>query len=266
LRSLLGVKQTSLIAAHMSADDPKRTYFRKAVGSLRPLAHFYSIHSVYSLGTTNGGQEYGWTSVRNLRGKFVNETLGEVPAEAGAGKYGPNAAWERGKYLGHRVPVEIVDVKLEIERIVLDTVGPYLVLVEAAAHDGVLVAINSGFRSYPEQKALYEGYQKGLPGYNTAAPPGRSAHQNGVAFDIRIAGGIGDPTYEWLTKNGPMHGFIRTVNNEPWHWEYNKVKASTVVAAHTYKTNNVEVYTLVRFSPKMSLCRANFADIALIDP
>jgi len=185
--------------------------------------------------STDGRQEYGWTSVRNFRGKFINETLGEVPPEAGAGKFGPNAAWERGSYLGQRTLVEIVDVKLEIERIDLGTVEPYLALVEAAARDGVQVAINSGFRSYVEQKALYDGYQRGLPGYNLAAPPGRSNHQNGVAFDIRVAGGDGDPTYEWLKKNAPAHGFVRTVNKEPWHWEFSKPKASVALAAHTYK-------------------------------
>lgn len=191
--------------------------------------------------STDGATEYGWTSTRNFRDKFVNETLGEILPQPGANKYGPNAAWERGDYLGQRTLVQIVDIKLEIEHIALDTLEPYLALVEAAARDGVLVAINSGFRSYPQQKALYEGYQKHLPGYNLAAPPGRSNHQNGVAFDIRVAGGNGDPTYEWLKQHAPAFGFIRTVNKEPWHWEYNKARAATAVAAHTFKTSSVAV-------------------------
>jgi hypothetical protein len=42
-----------------------------------------------------------------------------------------------------------------------------------------------------------------------------------------------------LTKNAPHHGFIRTVNKELWHWEYDKAKAAIAVARHTYKTSNV---------------------------
>jgi hypothetical protein len=190
-----------------------------------------------------GATEHGWTSTRNLDGKFVNETLGELPPPPGTGKYGPNAAWAGGNFLGQRVLVEIVDVKFEIERIALDTLEPYLALVKAAAADNVTVAINSGFRSYPEQKFLYEGYKKHLPGFNTAAPPGTSKHQNGIAFDIRVAGGDGDPVYQWLKKNGPAHGFVRTVNGEPWHWEFDKVKANKAVANHTFKTSNVHAYS-----------------------
>ena len=189
----------------------------------------------------DGAKEHGWTSTRNFRGKFVNETLGELPPMPGAGKYGPNAAWAGGEYLGQRTLVEIVDVTLEIERIALDTLEPYLNLVASAAQDGVEIAINSAFRSYPEQKSLYEGYKNRLPGYNIAAPPGTSKHQNGIAFDIRVAGATGDPVYEWLKKNGPSHGFIRTVNKEPWHWEYDQAKAVAAIAAHTYKTQNVVV-------------------------
>jgi hypothetical protein len=183
--------------------------------------------------------EFGWTSTRNLAGKFINEVLDEIPPAPGAGKFGPNAAWSGGEFIGQRTLVEIVDVKLEIERIALDTLDAYLALVKAAAADNVLVAINSGFRSYPEQKFLFEGFKKHLHGFNKAAPPGTSKHQNGIAFDIRVAGGEGDPTYEWLKKNGPSHGFVRTVSGEPWHWEFDKTKANKAIAKHTFKTPNV---------------------------
>ena len=189
--------------------------------------------------SADGATEHGWTSSRNFDGKFVNETLGEVAPPPGAGKFGPNAAWSKGKYIGQRTLVDIMDVTLEIERIAIDTLDAYLDLVGAAAGDGVRVAINSGFRSYGEQKVLYEGFVKKLKGFNKAARPGRSNHQNGIAFDIAVAGGNGDPVYEWLKRNAPVHGFIRTVNGEPWHWEYDKDKAKAAVAANTFKTGNV---------------------------
>lgn len=183
----------------------------------------------------------GWTSTRNFQGQFINETLGVVAPEPGANKFGPNAAWEGGEFIGQRTLVEIVDVTLEVERIALDTLDAYLGLVQSAAAANVQVALNSGFRSYPEQKLLHDGFVKKLPGFNKAAPPGTSKHQNGIAFDIRVAGGDGNPTYEWLKQNGPKHGFVRTVNGEPWHWEFDPVKAKKAVAAKTFKTDNVKV-------------------------
>jgi hypothetical protein len=202
-----------------------------------------SISFAHAL-SPNGATEFGWTSTRNFEGKFVNETLGAVPPEPGAGKFSPNAAWEGGAYIGQRTLVEIVDVTLEIERISLDTAEAYLGLVKAAAaapNGGVEVALNSAFRSYPEQKLLFEGWTKRLPGFNKAAPPGTSKHQNGIAFDIRVAGGEGNPTYEWLKKNGPARGFVRTVSGEPWHWEFDPAKAAKAVLAGTFKTSNVTV-------------------------
>jgi hypothetical protein len=191
--------------------------------------------------STDGTTELGWTSTRNFDGKFINETLGEIPPAPNASKFGPNAAWKKGVFGGQLTLVSIVDARLEIERIALDTLDAYLDLAAAAAKDNVLVAINSGFRSFPEQKLLFEGFQKGLPGFNKAAKPGTSNHENGIAFDIAVGGGAGNPIYDWLTKNAPARGFIRTVNREPWHWEFDPARAAAVVKKHTFKTSNVTV-------------------------
>ena len=85
--------------------------------------------------------------------------IGEIPPAPGAGKFGPNAAWSGGKFIGQRTLVEIVDVKLEIERIALDTLDAYLALVKAAAADNVLVALDhydtkSGTPSYKSTPVL----------------------------------------------------------------------------------------------------------------
>ena len=187
----------------------------------------------------DGGTIHGWTSTRNFDGKFVNVTLGLLKPPSGSGKYGPNAAWSGGTYLGQLDLVRIVDNKLEIENIAYNTVGPYFKLVDAAAKNGILITINSGFRSYQEQKYLHDGYEKHLPNFNLAAKPGFSKHQNGIAFDIPVAGGDGNPTYEWLKKHATGFGFLRTVNKEPWHWEYDPTKAATAKAHGTFKTTNV---------------------------
>jgi hypothetical protein len=182
---------------------------------------------------------FGWTSTRNFDGKFMNQTIGVVRPESGAGRFGPNAAWSGGEYLGQVDLVAIVDSKLEIERIALNTVERYLAMVADAAGDGVVITLNSGFRSYPEQKHLRDGFERGLPGFNTAAKPGFSNHQNGIAFDISVAGGDGNPTYEWLKRKATGFGFVRTVSKEPWHWEFDVQKAQHAMVAGTFKIPTV---------------------------
>lgn len=189
--------------------------------------------------SVDGTRVLGWTSTRNLGGKFMNETIGVVQPVPGASRFGPNAAWSDGAFLGQLDLAAIVDSKLELERLALKTIEPYLELVAAAAEHGVLVLLNSGFRSYPEQKHLHDGFTRGLPGFNTAAKAGFSKHQNGIAFDLSVPGGDGNPTYEWLKRHATAFGFVRTVSKEPWHWEFDEPKAQFALAAGTFKTSTV---------------------------
>lgn len=217
---------------------PKGTTL-KVVDIVRLPTGSQSVTVLARTTSQDGGQIFGLTSTRNLKGKFVNETLALLTPTGGAGKFSPTAAWSSGNYLGQVSLVEIMGSGFEIERIALSTVGPYLDMVRAAEETGVTVAINSGFRSYLEQKYLYQGYVAGHPGFNLAAKPGHSNHQNGIAFDIAVAGGEGSPTYEWLKTNATAFGFVRTVNGEPWHWEYNVDKANYAKNKGTFKAPGV---------------------------
>jgi hypothetical protein len=126
----------------------------------------------------------------------------------------------------------------------LRTIEPYAALVAKAAKDQIQLMLNSGFRSYSEQKYLYDGFVRGLPGFNTAAKPGFSKHQNGIAFDISVPGGNGNSTYEWLKQYATAFGFVRTVSKEPWHWEFDEAKARDALAAGTFKTPDVMAWTV----------------------
>lgn len=184
------------------------------------------------------GTPIGWTSKVNFEGKFVGETLGSI-APTDDNPEGPNAAWTGGEYIGQVTLVRIVDVSGDIEHITLDTLDPLLDMVEAATRAGKVLAITDGFRSYPDQKFLHDGWTERRPGFNLAARPGYSKHQSGIAIDFSVPGGNGNPVYEWMKLHAPSFGWVRTVSNEAWHWEYNREKAEWAIAASTYMAPNV---------------------------
>ncbi len=60
-----------------------------------------------------------------------------------------------------------------------------------------------------------------------------SNHGLGIALDLNTNCGkqnsksneptskcLSSPVYKWLRTNAINYGFIRTVESEPWHWEY----------------------------------------------
>jgi hypothetical protein len=184
----------------------------------------------------DGSGPLGWTSVGNLEGGFLSETLGAIPPAADAKQDGPNAAWQDGAFLGQVTLVKVAGTRKEIEYIAESTCDKFLAMVDAARREGIAIGINSGFRSFPEQKHLHDGFTKGLPGFNPANRPGNSNHQNGLAFDIDVGGGTTTKTYLWLAKNATGFGFLRTVSRESWHWEYLPAKAAAAKARGVHST------------------------------
>ncbi|MGV9614536.1 M15 family metallopeptidase [Nocardia xishanensis] len=92
-------------------------------------------------------------------------------------------------------------------------------LAEDTAHDeGVVLWINSGYRSYAEQQALWED---GIATYGSpeearrwVLPPEESTHVAGRAIDVGP-----QPGAQWLEQNGNRWGLCRTYANEWWHFE-----------------------------------------------
>jgi LAS superfamily LD-carboxypeptidase LdcB len=178
---------------------------------------------------------WGWTAAGNLKNKFLNQTLATIEPPDDNQK-GANAAWDAGHFIKQLTLIQIVGADNTLKYISNDVAEFYLKLVSAAEADGVPLPLKSGFRTYPKQEYLYNGFVKHLPGFNLAAKPGFSNHQDGFAYDFAISSYEGNPLYDWLKRHGPEHGFVRTVNKEPWHWEYRPAVAST----GAYKTDRVK--------------------------
>ena len=183
------------------------------------------------------GEDLGWTAASNLSDGCAEFYTGASWAD----QRGPNACWDHGTYIGQKLLVNIVGTGGELEQITVETMGPYFRLVEEAARVNLQIGIESGFRTFAKQKELFDGFKAGKPGFNLAAPPGGSNHQHGQAFDFNTRGFDGHPVYDWLKRNGPRLGFIRTVNKEHWHWEYLPAEAAQLAQHGGFKRAGIKV-------------------------
>ena len=182
------------------------------------------------------GEEIGWTKASNLR----DGCAGFYFTAAWKDDRGPNGCWRQGAFLGQKLLVNIVGSGAQLEQITLDSLEPYLRLKDAAEVDNIPLSIISAFRTYAHQAELYRLYRAGRG--HKAAEPGSSHHQHGQAFDLNTLENVFDGTdkiYEWLKRNGPRHGFIRTVSEESWHWEYRPAEAATLAAQGKFKLAGV---------------------------
>lgn len=182
------------------------------------------------------GSPIGWTASSNLV-EGNSEVFRSVEWQDIKGN---NAAWKKGKFIGAKILVAIVGTGGQLQSIALETFKPYMELMKAAKKDNLAISITSGFRTFAKQERLYLGWKNGEDGFNLAAKPGRSNHQNGIAFDINTGGFEGDPVYDWLKRNATKHGFIRTVNKEHWHWEYEPSLAAELRNQGTFKLDRVK--------------------------
>ena len=112
---------------------------------------------------------------------------------------------------------------------------------EAAAAAGNPIGIQSAYRSYADQQAVFS-YWVSVHGYSRAlelsARPGHSEHQLGVAIDVRseppedtLQGSWGaTPAGTWMRNHAWEYGFIMSYpkgkmrlvcyDYEPWHFRY----------------------------------------------
>jgi D-alanyl-D-alanine carboxypeptidase-like protein len=114
------------------------------------------------------------------------------------------------------------------------------VMAAAAKKNGTPLVSWSPYRSYSQQKALFNGYVSGY-GYDRAvtfsARPGHSEHQLGLTIDFVAVGDHGlttnwevTRTGAWMARNAWKYGWLMSYpkgktgvtcySYEPWHYRY----------------------------------------------
>lgn len=81
------------------------------------------------------------------------------------------------------------------------------------------IRIDSGYRSYDQQEALYEAYKRDPENNPEAAPPGESWHNWGGAVDLR-SGAL----TALLDSEFECYDLIRPVEGEPWHIQVSETR------------------------------------------
>lgn len=111
-------------------------------------------------------------------------------------------------------------------------------LLEAAKADGIMLRVESGYRSPAYQKTIFARMLNAGRDFKDiiryVAPPGYSQHALGTAVDFypsnwRFAS---LPEHEWLHQHGAEFGFTETYSQynalrypwEAWHWNYKERK------------------------------------------
>ncbi|HWD78171.1 MAG TPA: M15 family metallopeptidase [Kribbella sp.] len=99
-----------------------------------------------------------------------------------------------------------------------DLLGALRRAATAAAKEGIVFYVNSGWRSPAYQAQLLrdavDKYGSTEEAARWVATPENSPHVQGQAIDI----GRSDAT-AWLAEHGAKYGLCQIYDNEPWHYE-----------------------------------------------
>jgi LAS superfamily LD-carboxypeptidase LdcB len=134
-----------------------------------------------------------------------------------------------------------------------DCLAAFSKMANAATKDGVHLTVVSGFRSFEDQKSIWDNkylnlFAKHYPDplervkkiLEYSAMPGSSRHHWGTDFDLNSVDPAyfeteaGKKIYAWLVKNASTYGFVqpytkgrsRGYHEEKWHWSYAPVSKS----------------------------------------
>lgn len=119
-----------------------------------------------------------------------------------------------------------------------DVYNAFIEMFNAAKEAGYTLIVNSSYRTYEEQKEIYDDYEsnRGQEYADTyAARPDFSEHQTGLSLDIFSPGAnmsnfADTETFKWISENCYKYGFILRYpegkeditgySYEAWHYRY----------------------------------------------
>ncbi|MDF2593715.1 MAG: D-alanyl-D-alanine carboxypeptidase [Clostridia bacterium] len=129
-------------------------------------------------------------------------------------------------YIQRNKHFQLAKADIEVCETVFDSMEAMFAAAQSDSVSGFI--ITSGYRSYEEQKEIYSKTTDG-----TAAKPGTSEHETGLAFDVTAMGNENfelTPQFEWLSKHCAEYGFVIRYPKgmedvtgypyEPWHYRY----------------------------------------------
>jgi hypothetical protein len=96
-------------------------------------------------------------------------------------------------------------------------------VAQVKADTGHTIVATEGTRTYARQKQLYEGWRKGLAGFNPAWSPDSpyAYHLSGRAVDVGSSVGyVATESSRAFYSRAGQYGFRPTVQGEPWHFEF----------------------------------------------
>jgi D-alanyl-D-alanine carboxypeptidase len=135
--------------------------------------------------------------IYGLSEDFVPEDLVEVPSQYA--------------YSGKKLSQKVLDEVIK--------------LIDGAKNYGYTFVIGDGYRSYEEQKDIYDSYADFYGMSETdefVARPGHSEYQTGMSFDLKPYNKVIDDVsnneeYLWLRENAYKYGFIFRFEKEDKH-------------------------------------------------
>lgn len=146
-----------------------------------------------SVNSGSGEAEYRTTPVWAEARISIPVSMGAVPSMASGGGYSGPLAERQGR--GMRP----------------DVAAAFDAMSAAASAVGMVLTINSAFRSDAEQAALFAAN----PDPTWVAPPGQSLHRCATELDL------GPPAaYGWLASNAGRFGFVQRYSWEAWHYGF----------------------------------------------
>lgn len=140
-------------------------------------------------------------------------------------------------------------------------------MIMIASTTGINIVVNSGYRSFTEQKGLKGAYSQtyGITKANSfSADQGYSEHQLGTTVDLSDGKNVMEASFDktktflWLKDNAHLYGFIMSYpkNNkyyvyEPWHYRFVGIELATYLYNNKLNFYDLEQKFIDQFKLKM---------------